>query len=130
MRVRYALADLEKAAGTNNTEQRNQPMPDTALATRLGLTRDQIVSARRRGLSIEQADRWAVLAGFHPANVWDTWCRDALEEDRCRYCSNEIGLESKYTCGTRKCRLTRRNRAKAAQRARLPPQKYNNSMVP
>lgn len=118
MRVRYDLADLEEAAGTSNTEQRNQPMPDTALATRLGVTRDQIVSARRRGLSIEQADRWAVLAGFHPANVWEGWMRDALEEDRCRYCSNEMGLESKYTCGAKKCRLTRRSRAKANRRAK------------
>ena len=108
MRIRYNLAELEKAAGTSGTEQRNQPMPDTALAMKLGLTREQVASARRRGLSIEQADRWAVLAGFHPGNVWQGWFRDALDEERCRYCNNEMALESKYTCGSRTCKLPRK----------------------
>jgi hypothetical protein len=43
------------------------------LALRLRINRQQIFRARRAGLTIAQADRWAVAAGYHPAVVWPEW---------------------------------------------------------
>lgn len=59
--------------------------PAAALEAAQGFTLDEIaVEAhlppglpdrwRRRGLTDRMADRLAVLAGLHPAEVWPSWC--------------------------------------------------------
>jgi hypothetical protein len=43
------------------------------LALRLKVDRQQIFRAKKAGLSLNQADRWAVAAGYHPALIWPEW---------------------------------------------------------
>lgn len=44
---------------------------DTQLADRCGTTRRAIMRARRdRQIPLEVADRWAIRAGVHPADIW------------------------------------------------------------
>ena len=53
-----------------------QPLLDASKLTRanvaahLGITTTTLRDAERRGLTDDQADRWAVGLGHHPANVW------------------------------------------------------------
>lgn len=49
------------------------------LARQLGRSGTQAHKALERGLSLDQADRWAVASGYHPATVWgDAWWDAAL----------------------------------------------------
>lgn len=50
------------------------------LAARVGVCHRTAKRARQHGLSIVQADHWAVAAGFHPVTIWPTWGID-LESD-------------------------------------------------
>ena len=63
-RVRWPLAPLLVAAG--------HP-PVTVLAARLGVATRTISRWRHNGLTDDQADRAAVMLGYHPLNVWTDW---------------------------------------------------------
>lgn len=64
-----------------------QPLLDMAgetketFAGRIGLSSAVMYRAEAKGLTDTQADRYAVAAGFHPAEVWgwDAWMRVGLE---------------------------------------------------
>jgi hypothetical protein len=44
------------------------------VAAVLGVSLDAVKKIAERGsLSVEQADRFAALAGFHPAEIWSEW---------------------------------------------------------
>lgn len=43
------------------------------LAAIVGIDKSAVHRARREGLTLRQADRWAVAAGTHPALVWDEY---------------------------------------------------------
>lgn len=45
----------------------------SALARAIGIDRAQVAHWHGDGLPIESADRVAVLAGFHPAELWPEW---------------------------------------------------------
>ncbi len=45
------------------------------LAHIVGTDKRAVHRARREGLTLRQADRWAVAAGTHPALVWDEYLR-------------------------------------------------------
>jgi hypothetical protein len=45
----------------------------SVLARALGLDRAQVARWRNGGLPIDSADRVAVAAGCHPAEVWPEW---------------------------------------------------------
>lgn len=61
----WPLEPLLQAMGTDR--------PLWARAGDLGLQERQVHRLRRRGLTDEEADRLAVAAGFHPAEVWSGW---------------------------------------------------------
>ena len=63
MSARYPLAALVAASG----------LTESALARRVGLSGSTLKAARERGLVERAADRYAVRAGLHPAQVWDDW---------------------------------------------------------
>jgi len=46
----------------------------------LGMSGSNLKAARTRGLLVKAADRCALRAGFHPAEVWPSWVEDALVE--------------------------------------------------
>ena len=59
----YSLESLVTASG----------LSEAALARAVGLSGTGLKQARVRGLSDRSADRYAVLLGFHPAEVWADW---------------------------------------------------------
>ena len=44
-----------------------------AVALAVGVTPRSVYRARIHGLTVWQADRYAIAAGLHPALVWDGW---------------------------------------------------------
>lgn len=55
---------LEKAVRSGNER-------DTAFL--LGVSQPTVRRLRMAGLSVDQADAYAVRAGMHPMEVWRTW---------------------------------------------------------
>jgi hypothetical protein len=51
-----------------------------AAAELVGMSGSSLVAAREKGLLVKAADRCAMRAGFHPAEVWPSWVADALED--------------------------------------------------
>ena len=48
--------------------------PSTAeLCRRLGVQRDVLLTWRRSGVTVDQADELATVVGLHPLNVWPDW---------------------------------------------------------
>jgi hypothetical protein len=58
---RWALRPLLSACGLASP---------AGLAAELGISRDNVTAAGRRGLSDRQADEWAIRVGLHPVLVW------------------------------------------------------------
>lgn len=60
----FAIADLErKLPGRCGVE----------IAVELGIQYRQLHRLRRSGLTVEEADRFAVGVGMHPSSVWSSW---------------------------------------------------------
>ena len=69
-----------------------RPWPLAPLLTRLGVetltelaekcdtNRSVLNRCAERGLTDRQADAFAIAAGFHPIEVWPTWC--AIDDER------------------------------------------------
>lgn len=68
---RYSLTDLADAAGLTRRQ----------LRTELGLSNVTLVDLEERGLSDEQADRYAVRLGLFPWQVWPTYDLDGTGWD-------------------------------------------------
>ena len=66
MSARFSLTDLEILIGATS---------DRDIAQATDSTRRTVQRWRHQGLSARQADRAAVRAGFHPANIWPHWYR-------------------------------------------------------
>ncbi len=64
MSARFSLTDLEILIGATT---------DRDIARATDSTRRTVQRWRHDGLSPRQADRAAIRAGFHPANVWPSW---------------------------------------------------------
>lgn len=47
---------------------------DHQLAGILGVSHRQIYRYRKENLSVDVADRLAVVLGHHPSEIWDEWC--------------------------------------------------------
>ena len=62
--ARYPLQPLVVRAGAGNLSH---------LARIIGVSRAAVQAASSRGLSERTADRYAVAAGLHPAEVWPEW---------------------------------------------------------
>lgn len=56
-----------------------QPLLDAAELSRSGLqtvskaSGEDLRIAAEEGLTVAQADKWAVRCGFHPAEIWVDW---------------------------------------------------------
>ena len=57
-----------------------------SLAERLGINDGVLSRLRRSGLTMEQADRFALRLGTHPSRLWPSWCADALQPGSCQWC--------------------------------------------
>lgn len=68
---RYPLDALAAAAG----------MSEAALGRAVGLSGSTLKKAREWGLVADAADRYAIRAGLHPAEVWPTWLDDHLQDE-------------------------------------------------
>jgi hypothetical protein len=71
--TRYPLAPLERYLTA-----RHGPFDGDhchALAQTLGLSERTLYRARLYGLTVWQADRYAIAAGLHPALIWPHWLR-------------------------------------------------------
>lgn len=68
MTDRFPLADLEAHLNPTST---------AALAQRLGVSARTVWRWRASGLNPTQADRAAIAAGLHPANIWPNWWDNA-----------------------------------------------------
>lgn len=82
--MRYDIEALEQKLGTFLTLSTDgaQFAPDAGLAVALGMSRSAVQAGRTRGLSADQADRYAVRAGYHPSLVWPSWFDDAEDDAR------------------------------------------------
>lgn len=67
----YPVAALAEALGID-------PGDTAALAQAVQVDRSWIKRYRHRGLTEQQADRWATAAGLHPLTVWPRWADDTL----------------------------------------------------
>ena len=68
--VRYPFAVLEEYLG------------DRDVARALKISGRYLDRARSEGLSVEQADRYAIRLGLHPSCLWPSWFYDAEDEFR------------------------------------------------
>lgn len=92
MSGRYPLAALVAASG----------LTESALARRVGLSGSTLKAARERGLVERAADRYAVRAGLHPAQVWDYWIDGAAVT--CPECGRRfVPLRKSHRYCTRDC---------------------------
>ena len=66
---RYPLEPLARLVGASSY---------TSLARELGVSGSMLSVYRTKGLTDAAADRLAVRAGWHPAEVWPEWFDDAL----------------------------------------------------
>lgn len=75
--TRFPFAPLEeKIAHNQDDETRTRTLTET-----LGVTRRALHFFRSDGLSIKQADKFALRAGLHPAQVWGVeWWKSNDEE--------------------------------------------------
>jgi hypothetical protein len=64
--------------GVATNANRSRPVPYKTIADYLGMARNNIEHARRRGLSFDQCDRWAIRLGYHPAELWPDWMEHSL----------------------------------------------------
>lgn len=67
---RWPLGPLVEAVA-NDTRRGRGRIHDVALC--LGVSGESVRSAAEFGLTDEQADRWAIRCGLHPAYVWPGW---------------------------------------------------------
>ena len=104
MRPRYDVEALEHALFTEDIYRGGRSAPDTALAEAVGVTRGSVIVARKRGLNIDQADKWAIRGGIHPSLVWPSWFADALADDCCDWCGIELPFTARNICGRPGCR--------------------------
>lgn len=51
-------------------------LSDPELAARVGITERHLLRLRHTGLTLLQADRYAVACGWHPACIWPGWDGD------------------------------------------------------
>lgn len=51
-------------------------LSDPELAARVGITERHLLRLKHEGLTLLQADRYAVACGWHPASVWQGWDGD------------------------------------------------------
>lgn len=51
-------------------------LTDEEIAARVGVTDRTVRTMRVQGLTVLQADRWAIACGWHPAVVWRGWDGD------------------------------------------------------
>lgn len=65
----YPFMDLEVATGLSLTH----------MAEHLGVERTSLYGYRRKGLSFDKADEFAVRFGFVPENIWPAWREEANE---------------------------------------------------
>ena len=80
--MRYDVGPLEWAAGGKLHESHGQPAPDLGLALALGVDRQTVCRMRVHGLSVRQADRFAIHLGYHPSILWPSWFDDYEDEAR------------------------------------------------
>lgn len=64
----FRFADLENKIGGTTIN----------VAVLLGVDRRQVLRLRQSGLTVDQADEFAVRAGFHPGEIWEQWADFAL----------------------------------------------------
>lgn len=88
--TRYPLHDLTRlirftpdeldAIGEIKLGRDNLPSlrpSDNKIRERLAVSATAWRRYKTEGLTFDQADRLATRAGFHPANVWTDWAREA-----------------------------------------------------
>lgn len=51
-------------------------MTDPELAAAVGITERHLLRLKATGLTLLQADRYAVACGWHPASIWPGWDGD------------------------------------------------------
>ena len=61
---RFSFEDLARLVDESSAAE---------LAERLRISARTVHRYRHRGLTVLQADRLAVAAGFHPAEIWPDW---------------------------------------------------------
>lgn len=84
---RYPLAPLAQALGIELLDAGTfgsdcEPRGVLELAARFDCSPETIYRFRRDGLSVMQADRYAMGAGVHPSRIWPTWWADVSEANR------------------------------------------------
>lgn len=86
---RLPFADLERLVAVRLGVRAEQGAPqagwtDSDLAAVLGVSDWSLRQYRRRDLSLDVADRLAIAAGWHPAEVWPDWWAlvEAVDADR------------------------------------------------
>ena len=62
--LRLPMSELESRLGDASAAE---------LATVLHVSSRTVFRYRKHGLNVIQADRAAVAAGYHPAEVWQNW---------------------------------------------------------
>lgn len=118
---RYDLAPLARAAGITlgqiGGHHTGDPMTGmAALATRLNVGTTTLKRARLNGLTLTQADRWAIRLGLWPHEIWDTWWDDvegddpeqalhgaAATNDAKTHCPKGHGYDRTDNTGARRC---------------------------
>lgn len=83
----FALEPLARAAGISlglvgARGFDGEPAGLVALAERLGTTPRWLRSLRTAGLTWDLADRYSVALGYHPAELWPDWWREAEADER------------------------------------------------
>lgn len=79
--TRYPLAPLARALGITVTTRGGGNQPGhlqglAAIATHLGISHRHAQRLHQHGLNPEQADRYAIRLGIHPAVLWPSWWTD------------------------------------------------------
>lgn len=69
--TRYPLEPLAQAMGLSLH----------AACAQLGISGTTQKEYRARGVTVRVADRLAVKAGYHPAEIWPTWIDDAIADE-------------------------------------------------
>lgn len=97
----FPVAALARALGLD-------PADTGRLALRLGMNRRTVARARPVGLTVVQADEWALRAGLLPGEVWPAWNRVelrgvALVNAAKETCGSGHPLDRVDAAGARRC---------------------------
>lgn len=99
----YPVSALARAVGLDPVD----PELTGRLALRLSLNRRSVARYRALGLTADQADEWAVRAGFNPGEVWDHWWTNlrgmALVNAGKEMCRDGHPLDRLDAAGFRRC---------------------------